>query len=60
MPDREQNIIKNLYNKDEQFVDKKILLVDDDMRNVFALSKVLEDKGVDVIKAENGKKPLKN
>ena len=58
MPDREQNIIKNLYNKDEQFVDKKILLVDDDMRNVFALSKVLEDKGVDVIKAENGKKAI--
>jgi CheY-like chemotaxis protein len=36
-----------------------VLVVDDDMRNVFALSKILKQKGVIVEKAENGKKALK-
>lgn len=34
---------------------KKILVVDDDMRNTFALSKVLKSKGINVIMAANGK-----
>lgn len=33
---------------------KKILIVDDDMRNVFALSSVLEDHGISVVAARNG------
>lgn len=37
---------------------KTILLVDDDMRNLFALSKILTNKGIKVIKASNGKKAL--
>ena len=36
----------------------KVLVVDDDMRNVFAISKILEEKGMKVIKAANGKKAL--
>ncbi|MGE7666460.1 response regulator [Ureibacillus composti] len=38
---------------------KKILLVDDDIRNVFALSSVLETAGMEVIFAENGLEGLK-
>ncbi|MFJ8235917.1 response regulator [Ureibacillus sp. NPDC094379] len=38
---------------------KKILLVDDDIRNVFALSSVLESAGMEVIFAENGLESLK-
>jgi CheY-like chemotaxis protein len=37
---------------------KKILVVDDDVRNVFAMSCALEGKGLDVIYAENGKRAL--
>ncbi|RKZ39306.1 MAG: hypothetical protein DRQ49_11920 [Gammaproteobacteria bacterium] len=37
---------------------KKILLVDDDMRNLFALSSVLQKEGIEVYKAANGKKCL--
>ncbi|WP_052130244.1 response regulator [Ureibacillus sinduriensis] len=37
---------------------KKILLVDDDIRNVFALSSVLEQAGMDVVFAENGLESL--
>jgi len=37
---------------------KKILIVDDDMRNVFALSSVLEEKGMKVIIGRNGNEGL--
>jgi CheY-like chemotaxis protein len=45
-------------NKDSMFSDKKILLADDDMRNVFALSKILSERGMKVLKAEDGVKAL--
>ena len=34
---------------------KKILIVDDDVRNIFAVTSVLETHGLDVLYAENGK-----
>jgi CheY-like chemotaxis protein len=37
---------------------KKVLVVDDDVRNVFAVSSALEGKGLSVIYAENGKRAL--
>ena len=58
LPESKQEIINNLYDKEAIFHSKKILLVDDDMRNVFALSKVLKERGMKVIKAENGKNAL--
>jgi HAMP domain-containing protein/signal transduction histidine kinase/ActR/RegA family two-component response regulator len=41
------------------FSSKKVLVVDDDMRNVFAVTSVLEAKGMKVIYAENGKQAIK-
>ena len=58
LPTSKQMIINNLYDKEAIFNSKKILLVDDDMRNVFALSKILQERGMEVIKSENGKKAL--
>lgn len=58
MPKIQQKIIKNLHNKEEFFKDKNILIVDDDMRNVFALSKILEAKGMKISKAVNGQMAL--
>jgi CheY-like chemotaxis protein/signal transduction histidine kinase/HAMP domain-containing protein len=58
MPERKRKLITNLHDCDVIFRDKKILIVDDDMRNVFALSKLLEEKGVVTFKAENGRKAL--
>ncbi|MER6971743.1 HAMP domain-containing protein [Nocardioides sp. NPDC000445] len=37
-----------------QFVGRRILIVDDDVRNVFALTSALEQHGIDVIYAESG------
>lgn len=58
MPKKKQKMIINLHDKDIMLKDKKILLVDDDMRNVFAISAILQERGMNVIKAENGKKAL--
>lgn len=55
LPSNKQEIITTLHDRDAVFRDKKVLLVDDDMRNVFALSKILDEKGLKVIEAENGK-----
>ncbi len=46
----ENSMACNLTNKKE----KKILLVDDDMRNTFALTNILSKKGFDVVMADNG------
>jgi CheY-like chemotaxis protein len=58
MPEQKRKIITDLYNRDSLFEGKKILLADDDMRNVFAIAKVLEDNRMKVIKAANGQKAL--
>ena len=58
LPEMKKKMILNLYDSDDMFVGKKILIVDDDMRNVFALSQLLTQKGFKVLKAENGLKAL--
>ncbi|MFH1296865.1 MAG: response regulator [Bacteroidota bacterium] len=40
---------------DKVFEKKKILIVDDDMRNVFVLTKILEDKKVQIVVGKNGR-----
>jgi CheY-like chemotaxis protein len=44
-----------LHSADEVLKQRKILIVDDDVRNVFALTSVLESHGMEVLYAENGK-----
>jgi len=58
LPDRKRKMIASLYTEDPYLQGKKILLADDDMRSVFAISKVLQDKGVTVLKAADGNKAL--
>jgi CheY-like chemotaxis protein/signal transduction histidine kinase/HAMP domain-containing protein len=58
MPKSKQQTIKQLYTQDTQLEGKKILIVDDDMRNSFALSKLLSDKGMAVEMAQTGQRAL--
>jgi len=58
MPKDKQKTIKQLYNEDGLLKGKKVLIVDDDMRNSFALSKLLSDKGLAVKIAPNGQRAL--
>ncbi len=58
LPDHKKDMITEIYKREDIFQDKKVLVVDDDMRNVFALSKILKEQGMNVLKAENGLKAL--
>lgn len=53
-----QSMLKTIRNRDRIFEGRKILLVDDDVRNIFALTKVLEHKGLKVDIARNGREAL--
>ncbi|UTW13401.1 response regulator [Marinobacterium rhizophilum] len=59
LPASKKDMITRLYDKEELLQGKQVLLVDDDMRNVFALGKVLKERGMDIHKAENGCAALK-
>jgi CheY-like chemotaxis protein len=54
LPEHQIEKLRRVHPKDGVFLDKTILVVDDDMRNVFALTNLLEDKGVKVIVARDG------
>lgn len=58
LPEDKRKILQKLHNKEALFESKKILLVDDDIRNVFALSSVLEGYDMDVTFAENGREAI--
>ncbi len=54
LSDEKRKVTKNLHRSDELLKGRKILLVDDDMRNVFVLSNVLENEGMIYYVAGNG------
>lgn len=54
-----QKMIRQLYDPEYLFKDKKVLAVDDDIRNLFALTRLLQEQGVEVLRAEDGQKALK-
>jgi CheY-like chemotaxis protein/signal transduction histidine kinase/CHASE3 domain sensor protein len=58
MPEQKRQIIRNLHETDELLRNKKVLVVDDDMRTLFALSRLLTDRGMRAVKAENGERAL--
>ncbi len=58
LPAHQQEMISMLHDEDQIFANKKVMIVDDDMRNVIALTKVLEDKQIEITAAENGEKAL--
>ncbi|MGB3225503.1 MAG: response regulator [Desulforhopalus sp.] len=54
LPEHQIEKLRRVHPKDGVFLGKTILVVDDDMRNVFALTNLLEDKGVKIIVARDG------
>jgi len=58
LPPQQQEIVQRFYNRGHIFKGKKILLVDDDMRNIFSLRKILSDKDLDVVVGKNGMEAL--
>ena len=58
LPKDKQKILKMMHDKETTLTGKKIMIVDDDMRNVFALSSVLEEANLKVVVGRNGKEGL--
>lgn len=48
-----------IHHEDIHFAGKKVLIVDDDMRNIFAITTALENKQMKVVFAENGKEGIR-
>ncbi|MBV8980708.1 MAG: response regulator, partial [Acidimicrobiia bacterium] len=55
LPVEQRRMLEQLHTADAVLEDKKILIVDDDVRNVFALTSALENHGMEVLFAENGR-----
>jgi HAMP domain-containing protein/CheY-like chemotaxis protein/signal transduction histidine kinase len=58
LPPEKQKMIERLHSSDEDLIGKKVLVVDDDARNIFALSSVLERRGMQVLTATTGKEGI--
>ncbi|MBI5263127.1 MAG: response regulator, partial [Bradyrhizobium sp.] len=54
LPIEKQRMLEKLSSSDEDLIGKTALLVDDDARNIFALSSVLERRGMRVLTATTG------
>src|SRR6202000_1765242 len=54
LPPEKQRMLERLNSSDDDLVGRTALLVDDDARNIFALSSVLERRGMNVLTATTG------
>ncbi|MGE0148757.1 MAG: HAMP domain-containing protein [Parvibaculaceae bacterium] len=54
LPPRQRDMIHRLHDSNEDLEGRTVLVVDDDARNIFALSSVLERSGMKVLTASNG------
>jgi CheY-like chemotaxis protein len=58
LPPEKQSMLDQLHRSDDALVGKKVLVVDDDVRNIFALSSVLERRGMTVLTAGTGREAI--
>ncbi len=58
LPLAKQAMLERLHGSDDDLVGETVLLVDDDARNIFALSSVLERRGMNVLTATTGNEAI--
>ncbi len=58
LPPAKQRMLERLHNTDEALANKKVLVVDDDVRNIFALTGLLERHSMQVLSASNGREAI--
>jgi len=54
LPESKQQMIETLHQSDEPLQGRKVLVVDDDIRNIFALNSLLERHSMQVVSATTG------
>ncbi|HEX5104093.1 MAG TPA: response regulator, partial [Pirellulaceae bacterium] len=59
LPDRQRQMLMELHQTDRVLAGRKVLIVDDDMRNIFALSTVLEEHEMRIVSADNGRDAIR-
>jgi CheY-like chemotaxis protein len=59
LPPSKQKMIERLHQSDEALKNRKVLVVDDDIRNIFALNSLLERHNMQVISANNGRDAIR-
>jgi CheY-like chemotaxis protein len=58
LPQEKQRMLDRLHRSDDALIGRKVLVVDDDVRNIFALSSVLERRGMTVLTAGTGREAI--
>jgi HAMP domain-containing protein/CheY-like chemotaxis protein/signal transduction histidine kinase len=58
LPEAKQKMLDRLHQSDEALAGRQVLVVDDDVRNIFALSSVLERRGMKVLTAGTGREAI--
>jgi HAMP domain-containing protein/CheY-like chemotaxis protein/putative methionine-R-sulfoxide reductase with GAF domain len=58
LPKSKQDMLDRLHRSDDALAGRKVLVVDDDVRNIFALSSVLERRGMTVLSAGTGREAI--
>ena len=59
MSDAERRSAQSLHDTDRRLEGRKVLIVDDDIRNIFALATVLDAQGMEIVSAENGRDAIR-
>jgi HAMP domain-containing protein/signal transduction histidine kinase/CheY-like chemotaxis protein len=59
LPESKRQKLLDLHQSDKLLAGKKVLVVDDDVRNIFALSTVLEEHDMVILSADNGRDAIK-
>ena len=58
LPDAKRRMLERLHQSDDVLVQRKVLVVDDDARNIFALTSALENHGMVVLGARGGRQAI--
>jgi CheY-like chemotaxis protein len=58
LPETKRKLLEGLYDSTAMLRDHRVLVVDDDARNIFALTTLLENEGIDVLSATTGRRAI--
>ena len=59
LPEAKRQMLHDLHQADKLLSGKKVLIVDDDIRNIFALTSVLERHNMQIVPAETGREAIR-
>ena len=59
LPEPKRQMLEQLYQTDRVLAGKRVLIVDDDIRNIFALTSILEWRNMVIVSAETGRDAIK-